>query len=301
MAVFARKRFVQILTLVVTECQCGMINPVLDRKLHMMNQSKTTLVVAFVLTWIVSVAMPGTNEAYSQGEVLGLRAATVSIPPYAFENDDGMVTGFVVDLFDAIAKNAQLDYRIEILPWLRAMKYVELGELDILPVCALRPDRKTDFVFSEPYAKGTIVIATSSQADHKRFNSIADLVPISSDVGTLGAGALETVLEAHKIKGYDRVFNYNAAIAMLRAKRVRAFVGWKLAMNQQLAKNENIGGGKIYLRETISLVFGSCISKKHPEALLIQKKLNQSLNELKTDGTLDGLLEAYLRGKKPGS
>ena len=57
--------------------------------------------------------------------------------------------GIDIDLLDAILKKMNVSYKINLYPWARAKKMVEMGRADVLFTCSYRKDRLEHFVYSD--------------------------------------------------------------------------------------------------------------------------------------------------------
>jgi two-component system, sensor histidine kinase PdtaS len=71
--------------------------------------------------------------------------------PYTFVNSKGEPDGFSVDIIRAVTKVMELDLTIQIGPWDKAMKSLETGEIDLLPMMAYSRERGQIFDFSVPH------------------------------------------------------------------------------------------------------------------------------------------------------
>ena len=93
--------------------------------------------------------------------------------PYTFVNKTGVPDGFSIDLVKAITKVMGMDLEIKVDTWQRAMRDLETGEIDLLPMMAYSKERDKVFDFSAPH---TIAFdAFFTRKDNKRINSIEDL------------------------------------------------------------------------------------------------------------------------------
>jgi PAS domain S-box-containing protein len=71
--------------------------------------------------------------------------------PYTFVNPNGQPDGFSVDIIKAVAKVMEMDLDIAAGPWDKAMKALEKGEIDLLPMMAYSRERDVVFDFSVPH------------------------------------------------------------------------------------------------------------------------------------------------------
>lgn len=97
-------------------------------------------------------------------------------PPYMFTKD-GRVQGIHVDIIREAAKRLNLDADIQLLPWARAMKYVEDGTDNTVAIFSLKknPEREKFLVFPlEPIDIEKNVLIARKESGFKA-NSLADL------------------------------------------------------------------------------------------------------------------------------
>ena len=92
--------------------------------------------------------------------------------PYTFVNKEGVPDGFSVDLVNAVAKVMGMDLEIKVDTWERAMRHLETGEIDLLPMMAYSIERDKVFDFSAPH---TIAFdAFFTRKDSKRPSTVED-------------------------------------------------------------------------------------------------------------------------------
>lgn len=70
--------------------------------------------------------------------------------PFQFNDDSGRASGFDADLMRAVAADQQLELRIEFGDWDRALRRLERGEIDAVPMF-VSPARAERYLFTEPY------------------------------------------------------------------------------------------------------------------------------------------------------
>ena len=70
----------------------------------------------------------------------------MSFPPYSFLDENGLGTGYNVDLTRAIAQVMQLNIEVKIGQWGEMHKALENGEIDALPMFySVERDKMVDF------------------------------------------------------------------------------------------------------------------------------------------------------------
>jgi len=72
-------------------------------------------------------------------------------PPYEFVDENGVHTGFNVDLMNAVSRAAELDIEIELGEWNLVVERFKSGELDGLIGMAVTPERQRMYGFSIPH------------------------------------------------------------------------------------------------------------------------------------------------------
>jgi signal transduction histidine kinase/ABC-type amino acid transport substrate-binding protein len=93
--------------------------------------------------------------------------------PYTFQNEKGEADGFSVDIVKAVSMVMDIDLKIRTDTWQQAMKELEQGTIDLLPMMAYSDERGKLFDFSVPHtiAYDTIFFK-SGRAD---ISSVKDL------------------------------------------------------------------------------------------------------------------------------
>ena len=84
----------------------------------------------------------------------GQRLKTIIVnnyQPYTFINDKGDPDGFSVEIARAVTKTMDLELEIRPDKWNQAMKELETGSIDLLPMMAYSPERNKIFDFSVPH------------------------------------------------------------------------------------------------------------------------------------------------------
>lgn len=98
-----------------------------------------------------SLSDTGTTGSISQrGTAVPIRVTgDRDYPPYCYL-DNGLPSGFDIDIIRAIATAIGLDLEIELKPWGEARRSLESGRADMIPGMARIPSRENDFEFTTP-------------------------------------------------------------------------------------------------------------------------------------------------------
>jgi len=94
-------------------------------------------------------------------------------PPYSFIDDNGVPTGFSIDLFQAVARTMGLNVELYTDYWVNIKGDLAEGRIDALPLVGRTPEREELFDFTFPYLSlhGGIVV----RSDDDRFTELGDL------------------------------------------------------------------------------------------------------------------------------
>jgi len=163
------------------------------------------LALSLVAVWTFCTAPLFAQEADTQKKSIVIGVAT-DFPPYSFLNENGLPTGYEVDLTLAIARVMHLDIEIRIGPFGEIRKLLENGKIDAVPMFySVERDKLMDFsppftivhnaIFmrgdtpaieteDDLYGRDIILISGDIMHDYVLENGLSDnlmLVPTESD------------------------------------------------------------------------------------------------------------------------
>lgn len=115
-------------------------------------------------------------------------------PPFSFLDEEGLPTGFSIELFQAVADAMGLDVTIETDYWESLREALAGGEIDALPLVARTPEREEVFDFTVPYLSrhGGIVVRRGDE----RIGDLDDLKDMR--VAVMAADSAEEFLRRHR-------------------------------------------------------------------------------------------------------
>jgi len=137
--------------------------------------------------------------------------------PLGFRGADGKVTGFSVEIMDAVARRAGIRVRHVLVPgYADLVDAFNKGTADITPSNAISPDRAKIFDFTTPYESIPLIIFVRTDS------SLQELVP-GLRVGAVGASAAVGYLR--KIDGIQlELFpGYEDVVSALLERKIDAF------------------------------------------------------------------------------
>lgn len=218
-----------------------------------------------------------------------LRVATdATFPPMEFV-ENGKLTGFDVELVEALAKAmnrpvewTQIDFK-GLVPGLISRRY----DMAVSAIY-ITDERRKVVDFGDSYYAGGLVAMVKN--DNKDINSLKDLAGkrVSVQVGTKSVSYLAEhypTVQLVEVEKNDQMFNL---VAIGRADA--AVTGLPAAY--QYARTR--GDLKVLPEQLTTEAYGMAVRKDTPELTLA---LNKALAQLKTDGTYDAIVKKWFSNK----
>ena len=217
------------------------------------------------------VLIVGTNSNYKPFSYIGM-----SFEPIGFE----------IDLINAIAQKVGFEYEIKDMNFDKIISSIQDGSIDIgLSSISITDERKALVDFSHPYFQTKTVYLKNANNDE-----IKDKESLN---GKIVSAQKETVFEkiASSIEGAQiEPFNTpDVGIMNLKQNKVDVVILDLIVANDYLNKNKDLV--KFFEEGDGTEGFGIAFAKGKNEALIV--KINEALEELKSDGTYDNLLTKY--------
>ena len=207
--------------------------------------------------------------------------------PFEFEDGQGNVVGFDIDLLGLICEELGIEYELVNLAFENIETAVQTGQVNIGMSCfSITPEREQTFDFTIPYFSGGQAIAVNPDSG---IETIADLVgkTITAGMGTSGMEAAEEHIPDADVIGME---HYALAFMQLKSQGCDAAVA-DLPVVRKYAERD----GFVVLDEILSYEDNAILVRKGNDDLLAA--LNSAIQSLKDDGRIDGLVEHWLAGE----
>ena len=230
------------------------------------------------------------------GENGTIRVVTTSTDmPWSYIKD-GKNVGYDIDLVVRFCRDRGYALELGDVDFAGRIPAVQSGKYDFTTDMNVTPEREEQVLFSNPTSQGGIVLAVRA-ADLAAFASENDVGVMElsemehASIGVLSGTLFPEIVGEYLPKAEVLLFNSTAdEVAALKSGKVDA-----LALDEPVARNMQAADDELMLFPEVlgSMEFGFIMNKSESgEALCAE--LNEFLNGLKTDGTLEAMQEKWL-------
>lgn len=256
-----------------------------------------SLVMVLVMaTAVFSACGSKSSDSKSDGDgkqVLSM-ATNAEFPPYEYvEGED--VVGIDVDIAQAIADKLGMELKVDNMNFDSIIPAITSGK-DAMGVAGMTvtDERKKNVDFTDSYATGVQVVIVREDS---KITDVKDLTTkganntIGVQLGTTGDIYCTSDIQD---KGFGKVQQFNKG-----ADAVQALVSGKIdcvVIDNQPAKEfvKANKGLKILDTEYVTEDYAIAVAKDNTE---LKDKINGALNELKADGTIQKILDKYIKAE----
>ena len=256
-----------------------------------------SLVMVLVMaTAVFSACGSKSSDSKSGGDgkqVLSM-ATNAEFPPYEYvEGED--VVGIDVDIAQAIADKLGMELKVDNINFDSIIPAITSGKDDIgVAGMTVTDERKKNVDFTDSYATGVQVVIVREDS---KITDVKDLTTkganntIGVQLGTTGDIYCTSDIQD---KGFGKVQQFNKG-----ADAVQALVSGKIdcvVIDNQPAKEfvKANKGLKILDTEYVTEDYAIAVAKDNTE---LKDKINGALNELKADGTIQKILDKYIKAE----
>lgn len=250
------------------------------------NKTVTTSGSAAPATTSAATSEAGADEGYKLVNDGTLTMATNAyFPPYEYYDGQDII-GIDVDIAKAIADKLGLELKVEDMEFDSIITSVQSGKADLgLAGMTVTPDRQKNVDFSDSYATGIQSVIVKEDSEIAKIDDLQGK-KIGVQLSTTGD------IYATDDFGKDSVVQYNKgndAVMALTQGQVDAVI-----IDNEPAKSyvEANKGLKILDTEYATENYAACISKDNAG---LTKAVNKALAELKADGTLQKIVDQYIK------
>ncbi len=274
---------------------------------------KKLIAVAMALCMLVgAVCLLGSCDKADENTLV--MATDAAFPPYEYKDGDKIV-GIDAEIAAAVAEKLGMKLEIVDVDFGAVLTGVAEGKYDMgMAGITVTEERKLTMDFSNTYATGIQVVivndgsAIASLDDLWNFDEEGNPVSLKNTDIKIGVQQDTTgdIYSSSSISGWgfndlnedesiktDRVVRYKTgaeAVSALKTGKVDCVIIDQEPAKSFVSVNEGIhilGGDNAYAVEDYAI----CVKKGNTELL---EKINKALEELKADGTIDGIINKYI-------
>ncbi|MEG2892970.1 MAG: transporter substrate-binding domain-containing protein [Clostridium sp.] len=248
-----------------------------------MRSTKKSLFLVFTLIVIFSFGFSIVTLADSKNVVKV--AGDINYPPYEYVDKNGVYTGYNVEIIKKIAKVQGFEIELIPMPWDKAVRALEKGEIDLIQGMTNSGNRNEKFLFSDPIIENDYVIITLKE--NKDIESVLDLKgkKVSYQTSDLAEEVLSSV-EVTKVGVKDQY----EALRLLTEKKVEAFVGNKLTAMYYLQRMNALDKTKVNGSPLLRNDYSIAGNKSKAEVIKI---INGGLQKIKASGEYDEIYNKW--------
>ena len=214
-------------------------------------------------------------------------ATNAYFPPYEYYDGDDIV-GIDVEIAQAIADKLDMKLKVEDMEFDSIITAVTAGKADIgLAGMTVTEDRLKSINFSDSYAKGVQVVIVKEGSDIQSIDDLAGK-KIGVQLATTGDIYATDDFGSECVEQYNKG---NDAVMALVSGKVDAVI-----IDNEPAKSFVAANAGLVILETeyVTEDYAACIAKDNTELL---GKVNDALAELKADGTLQKIIDKYIKAE----
>ncbi|KKA45894.1 ABC transporter substrate-binding protein [Salinivibrio sp. KP-1] len=222
-----------------------------------------------------------------------VKLVTLEYPPY-ITHEDKVVGGVAVELVERVFEEIEQPITIQVLPWGRAIKYVETGEADGIFTAFKTEERETFAHYIDEVLFDQNIVAIGSQGNDATWNkeNIGQFKICLINNVSYGRW-LDSMVEQNRFKGVRRVSEPEQCVQLLQANRVDFWVNNEFGARYvaaQMGVQSDISIQTPPLESTPSYI---AFSKKGQMSEQDVKRVNDTVAKMKESGAYDQLIDKY--------
>lgn len=220
-------------------------------------------------------------------------------PPYSMRDEKGEITGFYVDLIEAILVKMDCKIKLVEMPWARALLDLEAGRIDVLPGALKTAERQHFALFSDPINYSPNVLFMKKTAINKfKLKNLSDIAQSNFRLGiqvniAYGAEFDELIKKPAFQKNLTTVYERNSGWKMIEINRIDGLIADVASgtLELKLLHLENTISNTNLIVSTSPAFFA--FSKKTINQDFIEE-FNQQLNLMMNNGSYAKIHEKHI-------
>ena len=215
-------------------------------------------------------------------------ATNATFPPYEMTTDSGEIEGIDVDTAKAIAEKLGLELQIDDMDFDAALLAVQQGKSDmVMAGVTVTDERQNVMDFTDSYATGIQSIIVKEDSDIASVDDLAGK-KIGTQRGTTGYLYCSDDFGDENVVAYDDGLT---AVQMLNNGQVDCVVIDNAPAKEFIAANPGL---KLLDTAYVEEDYAIGVGKGNTE---LKDAINTALEELKADGTLQAIVDKYIKAE----
>ena len=228
-----------------------------------------------------------TNTDADAQETLTM-VTNAEFPPYEYKEGDNVV-GIDADVAQAIADKLGMKLEIVDTKFDAIIPGVQSGKYDMgMAGMTVTPDREKSVAFSDSYAKGIQSIIVKQGSDIKSVDDLSEKSKIGVQLGTTGDIYAKDDFGDEAVQEFDKGAD---AVQALLAGKIDCVIIDNEPAKSFVAANDGL---EILSTSYAEEEYAICFKKDNTE---LQTKVNNALKELIADGTLQKIVNKYIKAE----
>ncbi|MDV7339176.1 transporter substrate-binding domain-containing protein [Terasakiella sp. A23] len=224
-----------------------------------------------------------------------IKAVTFEFPPYEYTDGDGNAAGLAVETVKEICQRLKLDIEIEVLPWARALKDVEMGASDLI-FTAYFTEERAEFLryVNEVIMPQEVAVFVYKNSSLRSFHDVLQ-------TGDLKIGVRRKISYGPMMDrlihsgGFSDIWEASDDINLLRLlahQRVDL-----VPLNRLVARTLMHSNGLDYqireLKPLVQSVPSYIAFSKHSEMVYLARQFEKEIRRIKADGTYQRIFRKW--------
>ncbi len=255
---------------------------------------RKTFVGAVFLVCTLGILLTGCKNGGNAQEAKDtpvIKVGSDNYPPYNYRNEDGVATGIDVDLATEAFKRMGYEVEIVNIDWEQKTKLVDAGDIDCIWGCFSMEGRLDDYNWAGSYMVSNQVVAVDEDSD---IYTLADLegknIAVQSTTKPDGIFQNKTDERIPEINNLLSLANRELMYSFLAKGYVDAIAAHETSI-LQYEKDYDVNY-RILEEPLMTVGIGVAFSKNDNREIC--EKLDQTLEEMRKDGTSEKIIGKYL-------
>lgn len=208
--------------------------------------------------------------------------------PFEYQDDEGNMTGFDLDLMEAIGEDQGFDVEFQSLEFDALTGALTTGQIDAVAAgMSITPERLESVAFSDPYIDASLSIMVAADSDIAGPDDLEGKV-VGAQIGTTGADEVTALQDEGTIAEGKILDNYNTCLQELISGGCDAVI-IDLPVGEEYV-DQRPDDVKLVGEPYEAVFYGIAVDPENTELL---DKINAGLANVIEDGTYDELCEKY--------